>query len=162
MAAGTATDVALTHGTYWATYGRHVLTQAQDTAGNRVLWLYGDGAPAEGTTVDGWPTGITANFMVLGGDSDTAVISYALAAKRHLALVDLAAAKVVGDVAVSAEPTAVALSADRLVWYASGTTAHVLDRADLSAAETTVIRCRARWATPTWVSPGAGWWSPVP
>lgn len=51
---------------------------------------------------------------------------------------DLAAAKVTGDVTVSAAPTAVALSADRLVWYASGNTAHVLDRADLSAAETTV------------------------
>ncbi|NEA65587.1 FG-GAP-like repeat-containing protein [Streptomyces sp. SID12488] len=138
MAAGTGTDVAITHGTYWATYGRHVLTQARDTDGNRLLWLYGEGAPAEGTTVDGWPTGITANFTTLGGDSDTAVISYALAGKRHLALVDLAAAKVVGDVTVSTEPTAVVLGADRLVWYASGTTAHVLNRADLSAAETTV------------------------
>ncbi len=138
MAAGTATDVALTHGQYWATYGRHVLTQAQDTDGNRVLWLYGEGAPAEGTTIDGWPTGITANFTVLSGDSDTAVVSYALGGKRHLALVDLAAAKVTSDVVVSAAPTAAALSADRLVWYASGSTAHVLDRADLSAAETTV------------------------
>ncbi|WP_327695625.1 FG-GAP-like repeat-containing protein [Streptomyces sp. NBC_00459] len=138
MAAGTSTDVAITHGTYWGTYGRHVLAQARDTAGNRMLWLYGDGAPAEGTTVDGWPTGITANFTVLGGDSGTAVISYALAGQRHLALVDLAAAKVTGDVVVSAAPTAVALSADRLVWYATVTTAHVLDRADLSAAETTV------------------------
>jgi hypothetical protein len=56
-----------------------------------------------------------------------------------LAVVDLAAAKVTGDVTVSAAPAGVALSADRLVWYASGgTTAHVLDRADLSAAETTV------------------------
>ncbi|MEH0424284.1 FG-GAP-like repeat-containing protein [Streptomyces sp. B21-083] len=138
MTAGTATDVALSHGTYLATYGRHVLTQAQDTGGNRTLWLYGEGAPAEGTTVDGWPTGITTNFTTLGGDSDTAVISYALGGKRHLALVDLAAAKVVGDVVVSTAPTSVALSADRLVWYASGTTAHVLNRADLSAAETTV------------------------
>ncbi|WP_330290183.1 FG-GAP-like repeat-containing protein [Streptomyces sp. NBC_00576] len=138
MAAGTSTDVAITHGRYMATYGGHVLTQAQDADGNRVLWLYGDGAPAEGTVVDGWPTGITANFTVLGGDSGTAVISYTLGYKRHLALVDLAAAKVVGDVTVSAAPTAVALSADRLVWYASGPTAHVLNRADLSAAETTV------------------------
>ncbi|MGW3647921.1 FG-GAP-like repeat-containing protein [Streptomyces sp. NPDC000878] len=138
MAAGTATDVALTHGQYWATYGGHVLTQARDTDGNRVLWLYGDGAPAEGTTIDGWPTGITTNFTTLGGESDTAVVSYALGGKQHLALVDLAAAKLVGDVTVSAAPTAVALSADRLVWYASGTTAHVLDRADLSATETTV------------------------
>lgn len=138
MAAGTATDVALSHGRYMATFGRHVLTQAQDTDGYRVLWLYGDGAPAEGTLVDGGPTGITGNFTVLGGDSDTAVVGYALGGNRHLALVDLATAKLVGDVTVSAAPTAVALSADRLVWYASGTTAHVLDRADLSAAETTV------------------------
>ncbi len=138
MAAGTATDVALTHGRYSATYGGRVLTQAQDAAGNRVLWLYGGDAPADGTTVEGWPTGITSNFTVLSGDSGTAVISYALDGKRHLALVDLAAAKVTGDVTVSAAPMAVALSADRLVWYASGTTAHVLDRADLSAAETTV------------------------
>ncbi|ELP68274.1 FG-GAP-like repeat-containing protein [Streptomyces turgidiscabies] len=138
MAAGTSTDVTLTHGAYWATYGRHVLTQARDAAGNRGLWLYGDGAPAEGTTVDGWPTGITSNFVALGGDADTAVISYALGGQRHLALVDLAAAKVTGDVIVSTAPTAVALSADRLVWSATLTTAHVLDRADLSAAETTV------------------------
>ncbi|WP_105970918.1 FG-GAP repeat domain-containing protein [Streptomyces geranii] len=138
MAAGTSTEVALTHGTYWATYGRHVLSQARTAAGDRVLWLYGDGAPAEGTTVDGWPTGITTNFTTVGGDSGTAVISYALGATQHLALVDLAAAKVTGDVVVSAAPTAVALSADRLVWYASGNTAHVLNRADLSAAETTV------------------------
>ncbi|MDX3456218.1 FG-GAP-like repeat-containing protein [Streptomyces sp. ME02-8801-2C] len=139
MAAGTATDVAITHGRYLATFGTHVLTQAQDADGSRVLWLYGgDGEPAEGTVVDGWPTGITANFGVLGGDSGTAVIGYALGGKRHLALVDLAAAKVTGDVVVSAAPTAVVLSADRLVWYASGTTAHVLARADLSAAETTV------------------------
>lgn len=138
MAAGTATDVALTHGTYLATYGRHVLTQARDTGGDRTLWLYGEGAPAEGTTVAGWPTGITTNFAALGGDSDTAVISYALGGERHLALVDLAAAKVTGDVVVSTAPTSVALSADRVVWYASGTKAHVLDRADLSAAETTV------------------------
>ncbi|MEV7340649.1 FG-GAP-like repeat-containing protein [Streptomyces sp. NPDC093544] len=138
LAAGTATDVALTHGTYEATFGTHVLTQARDAAGNRVLWLYGDGAPANGTLVDGWPTGITANFTVLGGDSGTAVIGYASAnGERHLALVDLATATVTGDVAVSAAPTAVALSADRLVWYRSDNpVAHVLDRADLSAAET--------------------------
>lgn len=160
MAAGTSTDVAITHGRYMATYGGHVLTQAQDADGNRVLWLYGDGAPAEGTVVDGWPTGITANFTVLGGDSGTAVISYTLGYKRHLALVDLAAAKVVGDVTVSAAPTAVALSADRLVWYASGPTAHVLNRADLSAAETTV-RLPGTEGTPTWASPDAGSWSPV-
>ncbi|MGW7606447.1 FG-GAP-like repeat-containing protein [Streptomyces sp. NPDC054766] len=138
MAAGTATDVPLTHGTYEATYGAHVLTQARDADGNRTLWLYGDGAPAEGTLVDGWPAGITANFTVLGGDRGTAVISYALGATRHLALVDLSAAKVTGDVTVSTTPTAVALGGDRLVWYAYGSTAHVLDRADLSAPETTV------------------------
>ncbi|MEU3613148.1 FG-GAP-like repeat-containing protein [Streptomyces sp. NPDC006872] len=138
LAAGTTTDVVVTHGTYWATYGAHVLTQARDADGNRALWLYGGGAPTDGTLVDGWPTGITANFTVLGGDSGTAVISYALDGARHLALVDLAAAKVTADVTVAAAPTAVALSPDRLVWYAYGATAHVLDRADLSAAETTV------------------------
>ncbi|MER7837422.1 FG-GAP-like repeat-containing protein [Streptomyces sp. NPDC096040] len=140
LSAGTTTDVAITHGTYWATFGTHVLTQARDADGNRVLWLYGGGAPAEGTLIEGWPTGITATFNVLGGDSGTAVIGYALGnGERHLALVDLATARVTGDVAVSLAPTAVALSADRLVWYRSDSTvAHVLDRADLSAAETTV------------------------
>jgi hypothetical protein len=140
LSAGTTTDIALTHGTYRATFGTHVLTQAQDADGNRVLWLYGDGAPADGTLVEGWPTGITTNFSVLGGDSGTAVIGYALGnGERHLALVDLATARVTGDVAVSVAPTAVALSADRLVWYRSDSAvAHVLDRADLSAAETTV------------------------
>jgi hypothetical protein len=138
MAAGTATDVPLAHGTYWATYGAHVLTQARTADGNRTLWLFGEGAPAEGTLVSGWPAGITTNFTVLGGDSGTAVISYALGSTRHLALVDLAAAQVTGDVTVSSAPTAVALSGDRLVWYAYGSTAHVLDRADLSAPETTV------------------------
>ncbi|WP_405931655.1 FG-GAP-like repeat-containing protein [Streptomyces sp. NBC_00827] len=140
LSAGTTTDVALTHGSYTATFGSHVLTQARDTAGNRVLWLYGDGAPADGTLVDGWPTGITTNFSVVGGDSTTAVIGYALASgERHLVLVDLATASVTGDVAVSAAPTSVALSADRLVWYRyNNPVAHVLDRADLSAAETTV------------------------
>ncbi|TKA08081.1 FG-GAP-like repeat-containing protein [Actinacidiphila oryziradicis] len=138
LAAGTATDVPITHGTYWSTLGAHVLTQAADADGHLVLWLYGGGAPDGGTLVDGWPTGITANFNVLGGDSGTAVVSYALAGAQHLALVDLAAAKVTGDMVVSAAPTAVALSADRLVWYASGNTAHVLQRDDLAAAETTV------------------------
>ncbi|OQR59662.1 hypothetical protein B6E66_33765 [Streptomyces maremycinicus] len=138
MAAGTATDVTITHGTYWATYGTHVLTQARDADGNRVLWLYGGDAPADGSLVAGWPTGITAaNFTVLGGDSGTAVISYVLGGTPHLALVDLAEAKVTGDITVSATPTTVALSADRLV-YAYGATAHVLDRADLSGPETTV------------------------
>ncbi|WP_043687758.1 FG-GAP-like repeat-containing protein [Streptomyces xylophagus] len=137
--AGTATDVALTHGLYTATYGTHVLTQARAADGSRLLYLYGDGAPADGTLVDGWPAGITANFQVLGGDSGTAVVSYALGTVRHLALVDLAAAKVTADVTVSAAPAGVALSSDKLVWYASGgTTAHVLDRTDLSAAETSV------------------------
>lgn len=137
--AGTTTDVALTHGSYVATFGTHVLTQARDAAGDRVLWLYGDGAPAEGTLVQGWPTGIKFSFSVLGGDSDTAVIGYALAdGERHLALVDLAAATVTGDVVVPVAPTGVALSADRLVWWSGSTSAHVLDRADLSAAETTV------------------------
>jgi hypothetical protein len=112
--------------------------RARDADGNRLLWLYGDGAPADGTLVDGWPAGITTNFTVLGGDSGTAVISYALGSARHLALVDLTAAKVTGDVTVSAAPTTLALSADRLVWYAYGSTAHVLDRTDLSAPETTV------------------------
>ncbi|MET7567774.1 FG-GAP-like repeat-containing protein [Streptomyces sp. NPDC005492] len=139
MATGTSTDVALTHGTYWATYGTHVLTQARAADGSRLLYLYGDGTPADGTLVDGWPAGITANFQVLGGDSGTAVISYAVGDdQRHLAVVDLAAAKVVGDVAVAVAPTGVALSADRLVYMTGGTTAHVLDRADLSAAETTL------------------------
>ncbi|WP_405924601.1 FG-GAP-like repeat-containing protein [Streptomyces sp. NBC_00035] len=137
--AGTTTDVALTHGSYVATFGGHVLTQARDAAGDRVLWLYGDGAPAEGTLVQGWPTGIKFSFSVLGGDSDTAVIGYALAdGERHLALVDLAAATVTGDVVVPVAPTGVALSEDRLVWWSGSTQAHVLDRADLSAAETTV------------------------
>ncbi|MEU0948245.1 FG-GAP-like repeat-containing protein [Streptomyces canus] len=137
--AGTTTDIALTHGTYRATFGTHVLTQAQDADGHRVLWLYGDGAPADGTLVDGWPTGITANFSVLGGDSGTAVIGYGLGTgERHLALVDLATAKVTGDVTVPVAPTGVALSADRLVWWSDLKTAHVLDRADLSTAETTV------------------------
>ncbi|MET9454920.1 FG-GAP-like repeat-containing protein [Streptomyces canus] len=139
LSAGTTTDIALTHGTYRATFGTHVLTQAQDADGNRVLWLYGDGAPAEGTLVGGWPTGITANFSVLGGDSGTAVIGYRLGTgERHLALVDLTTAKVTGDVAVPVTPTGVALSADRLVWWSDLKTAHVLDRSDLSAAETTV------------------------
>lgn len=138
MAAGTSTDVAITHGTYVATYGAHVLTQARDTDGNRLLWLFGDGAPADGTIVDGWPTG-TTRIDVLGGDSGTAVIGYELAGTSHLALVDLAAAKLTADVAVPTPPTAVALSEDRLVWYASGSTAHVLDRADLSAPGATVV-----------------------
>ncbi|MFD4524886.1 FG-GAP-like repeat-containing protein [Streptomyces sp. NPDC058470] len=149
LSAGTATDVALTHGTYWATLGTHVLTQARDTAGNRVLWLYGDGAPADGTLVDGWPTGITTNFTVLGGDSGSAVIGYASAnGERHLALVDLAAARVTGDVVVPAAPTGVALSADRLVWWSGSTLAHVLDRSDLSAAETTVTLPSTEGGTP--------------
>ncbi|MFF0091553.1 FG-GAP-like repeat-containing protein [Streptomyces canus] len=139
LSAGTTTDIALTHGTYRATFGTHVLTQAQDADGNRVLWLYGDGAPADGTLVGGWPTGITASFSVLGGDSGTAVIGYRLGTgERHLALVDLTTAQVTGDVAVPVTPTGVALSADRLVWWSDLKTAHVLDRSDLSAAETTV------------------------
>ncbi|MFE9608005.1 FG-GAP-like repeat-containing protein [Streptomyces sp. NPDC006012] len=140
LSAGATTDIAITHGAYGATFGTHVLTQARDADGNRVLWLYGDGVPTDGTLVAGWPTGITANFSVLGGDSGTAVIGYALGnGERHLALVDLDAARVTGDVTVSLAPTAVALSADRLVWYRSDSTvAHVLDRTDLSAAETTV------------------------
>ncbi|MFE9129538.1 FG-GAP-like repeat-containing protein [Streptomyces sp. NPDC007148] len=140
MTAGTATEVAITHGLYRATFGTHVLTEARDADGNRLLYLFGDGESAEGTLVGGWPTGITTNFSVLGGDSGTAVIAYTLAGGRfHLALVDLATASVTGDVAVPVAPTDVALSADRLVWYRSGdTTAHVLDRADLSAAGTTV------------------------
>ncbi|MGY4926518.1 FG-GAP-like repeat-containing protein [Streptomyces sp. 900105755] len=140
LSAATSTDVTLTHGTYMATYGTHVLTQARDTGGSRTLWLYGGDAPADGTLVDGWPAGITSNFRVLGGDSGTAVVGYALGGVQHLALVDLAAAKVTGDVTVSAAPAAVALSADRLVWYPSGTTpvAHVLDRGDLTFPGTTV------------------------
>nr|BFD87277.1 hypothetical protein StreXyl84_66780 [Streptomyces sp. Xyl84] len=144
MSTGTATEVSLTHGTYWGTYGGHVLSPARTADGSGVLWLYGDGAPAEGTLVEGWPTGIKTNFQVLAGDAGTAVVSYGLAnGERHLALVDLAAAKVTSDVTVPVAPTSVALSADRLVWFltgygAGGTTAHVLDRADLSAAETTV------------------------
>ncbi|SED86038.1 Repeat domain-containing protein [Streptomyces sp. 3213] len=139
MSSGTSTDVALTHGTYWATYGTHVLTQARAADGSRLLYLYGDRTPVDGTLIEGWPAGVTANFQVLGGDSGTAVISYAVGDdQRHLAVVDLAAAKVVGDVAVPVAPTAVALSADRLVYVTGGTTAHVLDRADLSATGTTV------------------------
>ncbi|GGS86214.1 FG-GAP-like repeat-containing protein [Streptomyces chromofuscus] len=139
LSAGTTTDVAITHGAYAATFGTHVLTQARDADGNRVLWLYGDGARADGTLVDGWPSGITADFRVLGGDSGTAVIGYALGnGERHLALVDLATARVTGDVAVPVAPTGVALSTDRLVWWSDLKTAHVLDRADLSAAGTTV------------------------
>ncbi|MEU5309537.1 FG-GAP-like repeat-containing protein [Streptomyces sp. NPDC021562] len=140
LSTATSTDVTLTHGTYMATYGTHVLTQARDTGGSRTLWLYGGDAPADGTLVDGWPAGITSNFRVLGGDSGTAVVGYALEGVQHLALVDLAAAKVTGDVTLSAAPAAVALSADRLVWYPSGTTptAHVLDRGDLTAPGTTV------------------------
>ncbi|MFD9276535.1 FG-GAP-like repeat-containing protein [Streptomyces mirabilis] len=139
LSSGTTTDVALTHGAYAATFGPHVLTQARDIDGNRVLWLYGDGAPAEGTLVAGWPTGITANFSVLGGDSGTAVIGYALGnGERHLALVDLATARVTGDAVVPVAPKGVALSADRLVWWSDLRVAHVLDRADLSAAATTV------------------------
>lgn len=67
-----------------------MLPQAQDADGTRVLWLYGDGAPAEGTVGNSRPTGITADFTALDGDSGTAVISYPLGNKRHLALVDLA------------------------------------------------------------------------
>ncbi len=138
MAAGTSADVALTHGAYRATFGSHVVTEAR-VGGSRVLYLYGDGAPADGTLIDGWPTGISNYLSVMGGDSGTAVFGYLLGDQYHLALVDLAAAKVTADVPLSAAPAGVALSADKLVWYASGaTTAHVLDRADLSAAETTV------------------------
>ncbi|MFF4275748.1 FG-GAP-like repeat-containing protein [Streptomyces sp. NPDC001536] len=137
MAAGTSTDVALTHGTYQATFGTHVLTQARDTDGNRTPWLYGAGAPADGTPVEGWPTGITTNFTVLGGDSTTAVLNYAQPnGVQHLMLVDLATAKVTGDVALNVLPTGVALSADRLVWWSGGWSAHVLDRADLAAPGT--------------------------
>ncbi|NUR38837.1 MAG: VCBS repeat-containing protein, partial [Streptomyces sp.] len=139
LSAGTARDIALTHGTYRATFGNHVLTQAQDADGYRVLWLFGDGAPADGTLVDGWPTGLTSSFNVLGGDDETAVIGYRLATgERRLALVDLATAQVTDAVTVPIAPTGVALSADRLVWWSDATTAHVLDRTDLSAAETTV------------------------
>ncbi|MFD8718133.1 FG-GAP-like repeat-containing protein [Streptomyces sp. NPDC059629] len=139
LSAGTATDVALTHGTYEATFGAHVLTQARNTDSSRVLRLYGGGAPADGTLVDGWPTGITTNFSVLGGDSSTAVIGYGLPnGEHHLALVDLTAARVTGDVVVPAVPAGVALSADRLVWWSDIGTAHVLDRTDLSAVGTTV------------------------
>ncbi|MFJ2239743.1 FG-GAP-like repeat-containing protein [Streptomyces sp. NPDC087859] len=134
MAAGTSTDVSLTHGTYQATFGTHVLTQARDSDGNRTPWLYGAGAPADGTPVQGWPAGITTDFTVLGGDSTTAVLNYAQPnGVQHLMLVDLATAKVTGDVALNVRPTGVALSADRLVWWSGGWSARVLDRADLSA-----------------------------
>ncbi|MFF0080024.1 FG-GAP-like repeat-containing protein [Streptomyces canus] len=137
MAAGTSTDVALTHGTYQATFGSNVLTQARDTDGNRMPWLYGAGAPADGTPVEGWPTGITTNFTVLGGDTTTAVLDYAQPnGMHHLMLVDLATAKVTGDVTLNGKPTGVALSADRLVWWSGLWSAHVLDRADLSAPAT--------------------------
>lgn len=137
MAAGTSTDVTLTHGTYQATFGTHVLTQARDTDGNRTPWLYGPGAPADGAPVEGWPTGVTTNFTVLGGDSTTAVLNYAQPnGIQHLMLVDLATAKVTGDVTLNVVPTGVALSADRLVWWSGLWSAHVLDRADLSAPGT--------------------------
>ncbi|MGC0397524.1 hypothetical protein RKD27_000168 [Streptomyces sp. SAI-126] len=137
MAAGTSTEVALIHGTYQATFGTHVLTQARDADGNRTPWLYGAGAPADGTPVEGWPTGITTNFTVLGGDSTTAVLNYAQPnGVQHLMLVDLATAKVTGDVTLNVKPTGVALSADRLVWWSGLWSAHVLDRADLSAPAT--------------------------
>jgi hypothetical protein len=137
MTAGTSTDVALTHGTYLATFGTHVLTQARDADGNRTPWLHGAGAPADGTPVEGWPTGVTTDFTVLGGDSTTAVLTYAQPnGVRHLMLVDLATAKVTGDVTLNAVPTGVALSADRLVWWSGLWSAHVLDRADLSAPGT--------------------------
>ncbi|WP_405557723.1 hypothetical protein OHV08_28125 [Streptomyces canus] len=137
MAAWTSKDVALTHGTYQATFGAHVLTQVRDADGNRTPWLYGAGAPADGTPVEGWPTGITTNFSVLGGDSTTAVLNYAQPnGVRHLMLVDLATGKVTGDVALNVVPTGVALSADRLVWWSGLWSAHVLDRADLSAPGT--------------------------
>ncbi|SNX88594.1 VCBS repeat protein [Streptomyces sp. TLI_55] len=137
MAAGTSTGVALTHGTYQATFGSHVLTQARDAEGNRTPWLYGAGAPVDGTPVEGWPSGITSNFTVLGGDSTTAVLNYAQPnGVQHLMLVDLATAKVTGDVVLNVVPTGVALSADRLVWWSGLWSAHVLDRADLSAPAT--------------------------
>ncbi|MDH6569484.1 hypothetical protein M2160_004505 [Streptomyces sp. SAI-117] len=137
MTAGTSTDVILTHGTYQATFGTHVLTQARDADGNRTPWLYGAGAPAEGTPVEGWPTGITTDFTVLGGDSTTAVLNYAQPnGMQHLMLVDLATAKVTGDVTLNVVPTGVALSADRLVWWSGLWSAHVLDRTDLSAPAT--------------------------
>ncbi|MCX4698700.1 FG-GAP-like repeat-containing protein [Streptomyces sp. NBC_01373] len=137
MAAGTSTDVALTNGTYQATFGTHVLTQARDADGNRTPWLYGAGTPADGTPVEGWPTGVTTNFTVLGGDGTTAVLNYAQPnGAQHLMLVDLATAKVTGDVTLNVVPTGVALSADRLVWWSGLWSAHVLDRADLSAPAT--------------------------
>ncbi|WP_411149742.1 FG-GAP-like repeat-containing protein [Streptomyces sp. A30] len=137
MAAGTSTDVALTHGTYQATFGTHVLTQARDADGNRTPWLYGAGTPADGTPVEGWPTGVTTDFTVLAGDSTTAVLNYAQPnGMQHLMLVDLATAKVTGDVTLNVVPTGVALSADRLVWWSGLWSAHVLDRADLSAPAT--------------------------
>ncbi|MGX1243563.1 hypothetical protein RKD46_004667 [Streptomyces pseudovenezuelae] len=137
MTAGTSTDVTLTHGIYQATFGTHVLTQARDADGNRTPWLYGAGAPAEGTPVEGWPTGITTDFTVLGGDSTTAVLNYAQPnGMQHLMLVDLATAKVTGDVTLNVVPTGVALSADRLVWWSGLWSAHVLDRTDLSAPAT--------------------------
>ncbi|MEV6486635.1 FG-GAP-like repeat-containing protein [Streptomyces sp. NPDC051576] len=139
MAAGTSTDVALTHGRYWATYGTHVLTQwSNSNSSQHALYLYGGGAPADGALVEGLPADVTVNYTVLGGDSGTAVVSYFHADERHLALVDLATAKVTGDVTVPVAPVAVALSADRLVWYGASDTVHILDRADLSAAGTTV------------------------
>ncbi|WP_329338132.1 FG-GAP-like repeat-containing protein [Streptomyces sp. NBC_01352] len=137
MAAGTSTDVALTNGTYQATFGTHVLTQARDADGNRTPWLYGAGTPADGTPVEGWPTGVTTDFTVLAGDSTTAVLNYAQPnGMQHLMLVDLATAKVTGDVTLNVVPTGVALSADRLVWWSGLWSAHVLDRADLSAPAT--------------------------
>ncbi|MFF5500005.1 FG-GAP-like repeat-containing protein [Streptomyces aquilus] len=149
MAAGTSTEVALSHGTYQATFGTHVLTQARDADGNRTPWLYGAGAPADGTAVEGWPTGVTSDFTVLGGDSTTAVLNYAQPnGMQHLVVVDLASAKVTGDVVLNVVPTGVALSADRLVWWSGLWSAHVLDRSDLSAPAT-ALRLPGTEGTPS-------------
>jgi hypothetical protein len=162
MAAGTSTEVTLSHGTYQATFGTHVLTQARDADGNRTPWLYGSGAPADGTPVEGWPTGITADFTVLGGDSTTAVLDYAQPnGVQHLVVVDLASAKVTGDVVLNAVPTGVALSADRLVWW-SGLWSPMSWIAPTSRPPQRRCGCPARRAPRPWASPGTGWWWLVP
>ncbi|MFJ5213412.1 FG-GAP-like repeat-containing protein [Streptomyces sp. NPDC088354] len=135
MAAGTTTEVPITGGSYLGAFGGHVLGQVSEAGGSRALRVYGGDAPAEGRPVAGWPSGVTSLPVVLGGDEGTAVVRYLQARSYHLALVDLVAGKVTRDLALSAMPTAVALSDDRFAWFTAGNTAHVLWRNDLTAPE---------------------------
>ncbi|MEV0090000.1 FG-GAP-like repeat-containing protein [Streptomyces sp. NPDC050738] len=138
LAADTSTDVALTHGRYAGTFGGHVLTVGLTPSLEPRFWLYGVDADADGTLVTGIPAETTSTVAVLGGDSTTAVVRLAFGSTYRLGLVDLATAKLTSTVAVSGYPTSALLSADHVVWASNRTTAHVLDRADLSAAETTL------------------------